>query len=227
MQILCNVLRNNHLSPHIRAGKSANVSWRHSMACKTSNGIILYSGLLLVHLEYCVQSQEVQEIHRTPWAGPAESYKDDLGTEACLLKGWEEGTGPVQPAEEKAERVFHQCICTYVSEDGCQENGARLSLLASSIGTRGKRQNLMYWKFHPNIWKNFTVRVSEYWNRQVKEQISTREVLESLTADTRKLSGHNPEYCVLGKSYLSREFGPDGPTSGPFELYPFCHSVIL
>lgn len=101
--------------------------------------------------------------------------KDDQGTGASLLQGLEEGTGPVQPGEEKAERVFHQCICTSLSEGSCQENGARLSLLAPSTGTRGNRQNLMHCKFHLNIWKNFTVWVSEYWNR------FPREVLESLS----------------------------------------------
>lgn len=61
----------------------------------------------------------------------------------------------------------------------------------------------------------------------VLEQISQRSSRVSLMAKIQKVSGHNPKWCALGKSYLSREFELYGPTSGPFEPYPCCDPVIL
>jgi len=41
---------------------------------------------------------------------PAEGYEDDEGTGASLLRGEVEGTGLVQPEEEKAARGPYKCL---------------------------------------------------------------------------------------------------------------------
>jgi len=50
-------------------------------------------------------------------------------------------------------------------KDGCQDNGARLFSVVPSDRTRGNGHTPKQRKFHLSMRKNFTLRVTEHWNR--------------------------------------------------------------
>ncbi|KAJ7425639.1 hypothetical protein BTVI_02321 [Pitangus sulphuratus] len=90
---------------------------------------------------------------------------------------------------------------------GCQEDGARLSLVVPGNRTRGKEQKLMHRNFHLNMKKAFfTVR-----GDCALEQIAQRGCGVSFTGDIQKTSGCNLVPCALGQPCLGREVGPDDP----------------
>ena len=50
---------------------------------------------------------------------------------------------------------------------------ARLFLAVFSDRTRSNSLKLEHRKFHTNMWKNFTVRVMEHWNRLPREVVES------------------------------------------------------
>ena len=58
----------------------------------------------------------------------------------------------------------------------CKENGAKLFLVVASDRTRGNGYKFNHKRFHHQMRKNFTVCVTEHWNRLPREVFSPREV---------------------------------------------------
>lgn len=146
--------------------------------------------------------------------------KDHLGTGASLLKGLEKETGPVQPGE--AWEGFSSMYLYLRIWKGLPREWSQALLAGSMCWDERQQAESDAPQVLPEYMEEFYF-VSVW----VLEQISQRSSRVSLMAKIQKLSGHNPKRCVLGKSYLSREFGLYGPTSGPFKPYPCCDPVIL
>ncbi|PKU37831.1 hypothetical protein llap_11868 [Limosa lapponica baueri] len=149
---------------------------KQSVASKSREVILhLYSALVRSHLEYCVQFWGLQ------FKKDRQLLQRVQQRATKMIKGleylsYEERLRDLDLFSLEKRRLRGDLIVAYKY----LKDGASLFPVASSGRTRGNWHKLEHRKFPLNMWKNFTLRVAEHWNRL------PREVVESPSLETFK-----------------------------------------